>query len=685
LDTVHFWLKPTANFVTTYNQNRNLSDISSPEEWLEKEILKFEESSSESTRRKISVPLKDDGQEYTLETLYSDQEEIVSVVLDKINEFMECEDLSNFKPLRLIINGAGGSGKSVVINAIVTAMRKMFESDDVVRVVAPTGTAAFNVHGQTFHHLLGNRVTKGSYVPNTMSLAKRKKLVKKFKCLLALIIDERSLVSNVNLGTAACQIGETIFEGGHLDDESWGGLPVVIIAGDDYQLPSMEEGAIKILNYTYAKNKMTQIGRREFLECAEKVMSLKGSKRISDDKQEDKDLVAELRIATETEIQEKHVKRLMNLRLDRIRAVHGTKVVEDIEEKAIYLFYKNEKRIRHNMKMLARNQSQANPVALLKARSMNHCFGKGISSHFDSEAPVSCMICVGCKVALENKNFYPEWGLHNGACGTVKEIVFEKGKTPNNGDLPKYVVVEFPLYCGPIWDLGNKKVRNHQDNLDTVQFTGKTTNLIVLAFIQCVPIPVAEYSCTRQTGCCKRTFIPLCLAYARTIHKFQGLTAGPVDNGKIKNMFDLIICDPDDGKFESSALGLFYTAVSRATTLGDKDGLNSAIYFIGEHLTEQRIRKIGVCKNSTKEFERVGERRKWVKYLHDREFKPKFSKRKKRDLFKWGKEQRYSYEHLKSRIDKYLHEKIKKKMSMARRTNKRKTPPSPRSVITIIT
>ena len=101
------------------------------------------------------MPLKDDGLQYEIDGLCPDQQEIVALVLDKIKEFMECKDMSNFKPLRLIINGAGGSGKSVVINMIVTAIRRMFDSDDVVKVVAPTGTAAFNVHGQTFHHMLG--------------------------------------------------------------------------------------------------------------------------------------------------------------------------------------------------------------------------------------------------------------------------------------------------------------------------------------------------------------------------------------------------------------------------------------------------------------------------------------------------------------------------------------------------
>ena len=102
-----------SSFAWTPNQPRNILDSEEPlETWLEKQILKIEETSNECSRP-ISVPLKDDGLEYSLDSLYEDQEEIVAVVLDKINEFMECEDLSKFKPLRLIINGAGGSGKAL--------------------------------------------------------------------------------------------------------------------------------------------------------------------------------------------------------------------------------------------------------------------------------------------------------------------------------------------------------------------------------------------------------------------------------------------------------------------------------------------------------------------------------------------------------------------------------------------
>lgn len=105
------------------------------------------------------------------------------------------------------------------------------------------------------------------------------------------------------------------------------------------------------------------------------------------------------------------------------------------------------------------------------------------------------------------------------------------------------------------------------------------------------------------------------LAYARTIHKFQGLSAGPVDKGKIPNPFRYIICDPDEKKYEANALGLLYTAVSRATTLGDEDGLNSAIYFTGEHFTSSRIRRLPYKKDSNDKYEPAKARDRWTNLL----------------------------------------------------------------------
>jgi predicted GTPase len=56
-----------------------------------------------------------------------------------------------FKPLRMTIMGCGGTGKSVLINTLVTCIRKIFDDNDSVFVTAPTGAAAYNVGGSTIH------------------------------------------------------------------------------------------------------------------------------------------------------------------------------------------------------------------------------------------------------------------------------------------------------------------------------------------------------------------------------------------------------------------------------------------------------------------------------------------------------------------------------------------------------
>jgi predicted GTPase len=81
----------------------------------------------------------------------------MTVILCKLRKWLshldiedDCE-MGDFKPLRLIIMGAAKTGKSVLINTLVTVLRVMFDDNDVVHVAALTGTAAFNVRGKTLH------------------------------------------------------------------------------------------------------------------------------------------------------------------------------------------------------------------------------------------------------------------------------------------------------------------------------------------------------------------------------------------------------------------------------------------------------------------------------------------------------------------------------------------------------
>ena len=150
--------------------------------------------------------------------------------------------------------------------------------------------------------------------------------------------------------------------------------------------------------------------------------------------------------------------------------------------------------------------------------------------------------------------------------------------------------------------------------------------------------------------------MPLDLAFARTIHRFQGLSAGPVDEGKIPNMYECIICDPDVKASEVRCTGLLYTAVSRATTLGDDDGLNSAIYFTGNNITKERIQNVTKKSNKDEEYINVIRRRKWVQHLKDHTIPNENQTTKQiRKIFKWTKSS-ITWRTLNQRIRKYIQE-----------------------------
>lgn len=122
-------------------------------------------------------------------------------------------------------------------------------------------------------------------------------------------------------------------------------------------------------------------------------------------------------------------------------------------------------------------------------------------------------------------------------------------------------------------------------------------------------------------------------------------------------MFDVLIVDPDEKQFEATSLGLLYTAVSRATTLGDADGLNSAIYFQGTAMKESRIRNLNCKQGTTDEFKLSTHRRCWVNYLQSqaRRSRPMFQHLMERQqlLCEWTKHAKIPLTTLLDRIDHY--------------------------------
>jgi hypothetical protein len=74
-------------------------------------------------------------------------------VIDTIIKFLWNEE--SYIPFRATVVGCGGSGKSYIINTILTIVRKMTKRNMTILVGAPSGAAAYNAQGSTLHQLLG--------------------------------------------------------------------------------------------------------------------------------------------------------------------------------------------------------------------------------------------------------------------------------------------------------------------------------------------------------------------------------------------------------------------------------------------------------------------------------------------------------------------------------------------------
>src|SRR5687768_9320487 len=166
-------------------------------------------------------------------------------------------------------------------------------------------------------------------------------------------------------------------------------------------------------------------------------------------------------------------------------------------------------------------------------------------------------------------------------------------------DLPLYVLVDFPQYCGPAFIVGQPTV---------------------------VPIAPIKVPCNINQGCCCRTYIPLRLAFAQTIHTFQGQSAGPVEPGQTPNAVQKLVCAPGTRRFEGNCVGLFYTLLSRITTFGNPlDKFSSAIYFTGANMNMGRV--LDITLNEKGHMYAMAEKREqYVSFLHEHKHKSQMNK-----------------------------------------------------------
>lgn len=130
----------------------------------------------------------------------------------------------------LFITGRAGTGKSTLLEYFRD------HADDEPVILAPTGVAALNVHGQTLHHFFGFRT---DVTPDAVRQSRRKpRNPRLYKELTTLIIDEASMLRADLLD---CVDG-FLRRHGPTPRTPFGGVQMVFV-GDLYQLPPVVTGS----------------------------------------------------------------------------------------------------------------------------------------------------------------------------------------------------------------------------------------------------------------------------------------------------------------------------------------------------------------------------------------------------------------------------------------------------------
>jgi ATP-dependent DNA helicase PIF1 len=155
--------------------------------------------------------------------LSSEQEHVKSLVIDKGQS--------------VFFTGPAGTGKSVLMRAIIAELKKKYARDpERVAVTASTGLAACNIGGMTLHSFSGIGLGKEDAQVLVKKIRRNQKAKNRWLKTKVLIIDEISMVDG-DLFDKLSQIGRIIRNNGR----PWGGIQLVI-TGDFFQLPPVPDG-----------------------------------------------------------------------------------------------------------------------------------------------------------------------------------------------------------------------------------------------------------------------------------------------------------------------------------------------------------------------------------------------------------------------------------------------------------
>ena len=315
-------------------------------------------------------------------------------------------------PLKMIISGTAGTGKSYLINCLRLLLQ------DKVRVAVPTGVAAFNVDGHTLHSLL-SLPTKGEY--KDLNEEHLQQMQQQPAGMDYLIIDEMSMVDRKIFGQVDKDLRQ-VFP--HRADQLLGGCSCLLF-GDFGQLPPVMDLPL----YTrVSRTHLSDLGSTAYQMFDHAVIL----EQLMHQSGQDPNQILfrnNLRNGEVTTEDWAHLTKQTSAHIIPFSLV-------------LYLHPTIEVDVEHNVSKLHAN---GQPIAYIK---VIHTGPNASKASCDDAFGLEAIICIAHDVrVMLTSNLWTEVGLVNGAMGTIEAICYQNGKAPP--DLLISVTVKFDTYTGP--------------------------------------------------------------------------------------------------------------------------------------------------------------------------------------------------------------------------------------------
>lgn len=441
------------------------------------------------------------------------------------------------KNASVFFTGSAGTGKSVLMRAIIADLKRRYSKEpDRVAVTASTGLAACNIGGVTLHSFSGIGLGKESAPDLVKKITKNQKAKTRWLRTRVLIIDEISMVDG-DLFDKLEEIARRIRKNGR----PFGGIKLVI-TGDFFQLPPVPDSGRQAkfafdaatwdtsIDHTIG---LTEVFRQRDPEFANMLNEMRLGKLTDQSVKRfralDRPLEDALIDATELFPTRREVDNANESKMKHLKGVEynfpatDTGTIADVQQR--------ERLLQNVMAPPILKLKKGAQVMLIKNMDdtlVNGSLGKVVAFMDDKTFAIKVQNAVNPEMLYESSGDVSEHEDGSGSSSKAAESKFEKYNAPKRVVGPNtsklWPLVQFPMPPDQYGVVNSRQVLIQPEDWK-------------------VELPNGEIQAQRNQ-------IPLILAWALSIHKAQGQTLERV-KVDLKKVFEN---------------GQAYVALSRATT-----------------------------------------------------------------------------------------------------------------------